>query len=78
MEIPRRPPGMTKVKYAEWKIYRGFGNTEAVPREGVCGAAFVTENSNEGGVAGFSQPGDDSFAMTPVLDEMIACSWSVV
>lgn len=78
MEIPRRPPRMTKIKYVEWKIYRGFGNTEAVPREGMCGAAFVADNSNEGGVAGFFQLGDDSFAMTPVLDEMIACSWSVV
>ena len=76
--IPPRPPGMTAIEFSMFRIYRGFGALGSVPREGICGAPFVEDDSDEGGVAGFFVNGNDDFALTPCLDEFIDRSWNTV
>lgn len=78
LDIPRRPQSITEIGFFKMRIYRGFGALGAVPREGVCGAAFVEDDSEEGGVAGFFQDGNADYALSPCLDELIDRSWSMV
>jgi len=49
----------------------------AVPRDGICGAALVEDDSEEGGVAGFFQNGNSYYALSPCLDEFIDRSWAL-
>ena len=78
MEIPPRPPNVEEIKFFKMTLCRGFGALGAVAREGICGAAFVEDDSEEGGVAGFFQNGNGDYAMSPCLDELIDRSWEVV
>lgn len=78
LAIPRRPPNLTAIHFSTLRIFRGFGALESSPREGSCGSPIVEENSEDGGVAGFFQEGNDEFAFSPCLDELIDRSWSVV
>ena len=78
LDIPPRPPSMTAIRFSKWKIFRGFGALGAVPREGICGAAIVEDDTGDGGVAGFFVHGNADFAWPPVLDEFIDRSWNVV
>ena len=80
LHIPPRPqnnPAITCTQmYDQGIVWRNFGTVSAVPRVGVCGAAFVSED--DGGVAGFFQLANDDFAFTPCLDDFIDRSWSLV
>ena len=78
LDTPNRPAGMTEIRFSKWTVYRNFGAVQDVPREGVCGAAIVEDDTDEGGVAGFFQMGNANFGFAPVLDEFIDRSWSVV
>jgi hypothetical protein len=78
MDIPPRPRPLTEITYVEMKIYRGFGAMTVVPREGICGAAIVEDDADEGEVAGFFQKGNSFYAISPCLDEFINRSWGVV
>ena len=78
MACPRRPPDVTEIEFYDWKIYRGFGALGIVPREGICGAAIVEDDSEDGGVAGFVQHGDPEWISSPCLGELIDRSWDVV
>lgn len=46
MQIPPRPRRMTEIEYGEWKINRGFGNTEAVPKEKGCAGQGKNEDTS--------------------------------
>jgi hypothetical protein len=78
LEIPSRPPFMTAIPFPKWEIFRGFGALGSVPRQSICGAALVEDDSDQGGVAGFFEYGNEYFALTPSLDEFIDRSWNVV
>ena len=78
LHCPKRPARMTEIQFSQWRVYRNFGAVQDVPREGVCGAAIVEDDTDEGGVAGFFQMGNTNFGFAPVLDEFIDRSWSVV
>ena len=78
LDFTSRPQNSTNIPYYKMRIYRALGSINAVPRAGVCGAAIVEDETDEGGVAGFFQNGDDDFSLSPCLDELIDCSWSVV
>ena len=78
LDIPPRPQFCTDITFAKMRIYRGFGAMAAVPRDGICGAALVEDDSEEGGVAGFFQNGNSYYALSPCLDELIDRSWGVV
>jgi hypothetical protein len=78
LDIPPRPQNGTNVTFVKLRIYRCFGAMAAVPRDGVCGAALVEDDSEEGGVAGFFQNGNSHYALSPCLDEFIDRSWGVV
>jgi hypothetical protein len=41
LDIPSRPPSITKIRFLKSKIFRGFGALDSVPREGICGAPLV-------------------------------------
>lgn len=60
------------------KIYRSFGSNIAQSRSGICGAAIVEDDSDEGGVAGFSSEGNSDFPLTPCLNELIYRGWALV
>jgi hypothetical protein len=78
LDIPSRPPFMTAIPFPKWEIFRGFGALGSVPRQGICGVALVEDDSDQGGVAGFIEYGNEYFALTPSLDEFIDRSWNVV
>jgi hypothetical protein len=78
LDIPPRPQPYTDITFAKMRIYRGFGVMTALPRDGICGAALVEDDSEEGGVAGFFQDGNSYYALSPCLDEFIDRSWAVV
>ena len=78
LDIPPRPRDMNEIDFFKMRIYRGFGALGTVPREGICGAAFVEDDSEEGGVAGFFQNGNADYALSPCLDELIDQSWNIV
>lgn len=78
LDIPPRPSSMTAIQFSKWKIFRGFGAFDSVPRQGICGAALVEDDSDEGGVAGFFVNGNAYYGLTPCLDEFIDRSWNVV
>ena len=77
LDIPPRPSSMTAIQFFKSKIFRGFGALGSVPRQDICGAPFVEDDSDEGGVAGFFVNGNADFALTPCLDEFIDRSWDV-
>lgn len=72
------PKSCTDIAFARMRTYRGFEAMAAVPRDGICGAALVEYDSEEGGVAGFFQNGNDYYAWSPCLDQFIDRSWGVV
>ncbi|KAL8857989.1 MAG: hypothetical protein Q9178_005449 [Gyalolechia marmorata] len=78
MEVPPRPPGTTKIRYTNLNLFDGFGQMNTILRNGICGAAIVEENVDDGGVAGFFHLGNGGWALSPCLDELIDRSWSVV
>ena len=41
-------------------------------------SSLVEDDTDEGGVAGFSQTGNTNFGFAPVLDKFIDRSWRVV
>ena len=77
LDTPKRPAGMTEIRFSKCGVYRIFGAVQDVQREGVCGAAIVEDDTDEGGVAGFFQMGNAYFGFAPVLDELIDRSWSI-
>jgi hypothetical protein len=78
LDIPPRPSSMTAIRFLKLRTFRGFGALGSVPREGICGAPFIEDDSDEGGVAGFFVNGNAHFALTSCLDEFIDRSWGVV
>jgi len=78
LDLPPRPLSMADITFSKWKVFRSFGALGSVPREGICGAPLVEDDSDQGGVAGFFVNGNSDFALTPCLDELIDRSWNVV
>ena len=76
--IPNRPADVSGIEHSSMKIYRIFGSNMALPQPGVCGAAIVEDDSDEGGVAGFFSEGNSDFALTPCLNELIDRGWALV
>lgn len=76
--VPNRPADLSKIENSRMKIYRIFGSNMAQPQPGICGAAIVEDDSDEGGVAGFFSEGNSDFALTPCLNELIDRGWALV
>lgn len=76
--VPPRPENSPDTQFYMMRMYQGFGATGALPRDGVCGAAIVEDETDDGGVAGFVQYGYGDWIFSPCLDEIIDRSWSVV
>lgn len=76
--VPKRPTNLSGIDFYKMKIYRTFGSNMAQPQSGICGAAIVEDDSDEGGVAGFFSEGNSDFALTPCLDELIDRGWALV
>lgn len=66
--VPERPADLSGIEHASMKIYRIFGSNMAQPQPGICGAAIVEDDSNEGGVAGFFSERNSNFALSPCLN----------
>ena len=64
VENPRRAANGIKIDFCKWKVMRIFWDLDEAPREGLCGAALVEADSDDGGVAGF-QEGNAYWAMSP-------------
>ena len=47
-------------------------------REGICGAAIVEDDTDDGGVAGFCWEASPNYAFSPCLNELIDRGWMVV
>lgn len=78
MEVPPRPARMTEIEWSDWNLFDGYGQINTVLRDGICGAAIVEDDTDNGGVAGFFQKGIGEWASSPCLDALIDRSWSVV
>ncbi|KAL8941733.1 MAG: hypothetical protein Q9216_002061 [Gyalolechia sp. 2 TL-2023] len=78
MELPPRPARTTEIEWTGWNLFDGFGQINTELRGGICGAAIVEEDVDDGGVAGFFCHGHGQWALSPCLDELIDGSWSVI
>lgn len=78
MELPPLPAQSTKIEWMDWKLFDGYGQIDTVLRDGICGAAIVEDDVDDGGVAGFFHRGNGMWALSPCLDVLIDRSWSVV
>lgn len=76
--VPNGPAGLSGIGHSRMKIYRIFGSNMAQPQPGICGAAIVEDDSDEGGIAGFFSEENSDFALTPCLNELIDRSWALV
>ncbi len=77
--VPKRPADLSGIEHSRMKIYRIFGSNMAQPQPGICGAAIVEDDSDEGGgVAGFFSEGNSDFALSPCLNELIDRGWAIV
>ena len=79
----RRPTNkpIEELEAAEWRtenIYHMIGPTGGITKDGLCGAPIVKDDSEDGGLAGFFQlPNTNEICLSPVLDEIIDCGWSL-
>ncbi|KAL9099006.1 MAG: hypothetical protein Q9163_005432 [Psora crenata] len=78
MMFPPRPPNMTEISFHKMILYQQFGNGGVTMREGICGAAIVEDDTDDGGVAGFFWEASPNYAFSPCLDELIDRGWMVV
>ena len=77
MFLPR-PPNMTEISFRKMMLYQQFENGGVTVREGICGAATVEDDTDDGGVAGFFWEASPNYAFSPCLDELIDRGWTVV
>ena len=78
MMFPPRLPNMTEIPFHKMVLYQQFGNGGVTMREGICGAAIVDDDTDDGGVAGFFWQASPNYAFSPCLDELIDRGWTVV
>lgn len=78
MMFPPRPPNITEISFHKMMLYQQFGNGGVTMREGMCGAAIVEDDTDDGGVAGFFWEASANYAFSPCLDELIDRGWVVV
>lgn len=78
MILPPRPPNMTEIPFHKMLLHQHFGNGGVTMREGICGAAIVEDDTDDGGVAGFCWEASPNYAFSPCLNELIDRGWMVV
>lgn len=79
MLAPACPIGHPEIEFANWdtrSVHFMFGNVDNVLLDGIYGAPIV--DIHTGGVSGFFQQSSGPFALSAVLDNLIAEGWEVV
>lgn len=76
--VLKRPANLSGIEHSRMKIYRILGSNMSHPQPGICGAAIVEDDSDEGGVARFFSEGNSDFALSPCLNELIDRDWAIV
>jgi hypothetical protein len=76
--IPEGSSHPVMIEFSECFINRVYGATGSTAVEGICGAALVEDDVDTGGISGFFQLANENYAFSPILDELIDRSWSVV